>query len=670
MFQAIKHSTILIPFIFFLSAATVFSAPLTEEEKPCSKGERGIPLSYYLSRAYQAQRSGFHKTEERKTEEAKKQHRQAIEYFNLYHSCLEERGQGPSHLSARSLASSHLELDNFAEAESWADKAITIQKAKEIPSRELLLLKSRILLKQGKLEPAGLLLRTYLAEYPNDPDFLYYLGNIYFDLKSWNRSYLYFLSLRNVLLDRDRGSRILPIVAKYLGELNYKLDHSEKSTQYYEEYLESSPNDTEIRYKLAQIYFTLEDFFKAKKHLAYIRQINPREIDASHMLGEMYFLYSRVFAPNFFAVLEAEKKIPRDGVVLFLHRYLRGDTEGLLPLVAKYVEKNPNRLSTQILFADLIPTSYAEERYKAYVNVASMSYQYRQYELAKKYFAKALSLSGEVDSLKKESGNLWERISQCEEMQKNYYSALLDLREALRFIQDPTMEDLMNHKLVYLLLNPKINRIEDAEVVINKLIQKDANKAEYFYTRAAIESQKELHANALKSFTKANELKKNDPNFIFFLAVAHDRVKDQKKSDAILEQLIQSHPEYPNSYNYLGYSYAEREIEKEKAEKYLVKANDLEPDNAAFLDSLGWIYFKQNRRKEAMLYLHFAELVSEEKKQEDFVIFDHLGDVYRSDKDLVKAQYYYKKAEENAKTDSLQKKIQTKWKQVSKELSK
>jgi tetratricopeptide (TPR) repeat protein len=53
------------------------------------------------------------------------------------------------------------------------------------------------------------------------------------------------------------------------------------------------------------------------------------------------------------------------------------------------------------------------------------------------------------------------------------------------------------------------------------------------------------------------------------------------------------------------------------------KALVLDPDNGAYVDSLGWLYFKKGKFPEALTELNRAVALID-----DPVIFDHLGDVY------------------------------------------
>jgi uncharacterized protein HemY len=94
--------------------------------------------------------------------------------------------------------------------------------------------------------------------------------------------------------------------------------------------------------------------------------------------------------------------------------------------------------------------------------------------------------------------------------------------------------------------------------------------------------------------------------------------------------------------NYLGYTWAKKN-EKEKlpeAEKLLLKAVELLPDESAYHDSLGWVYYRQGRYQDAEKQIFLAA----QKMQDDPEINEHLGDVYEKLGDMKKAQEYWQKA--------------------------
>ena len=100
---------------------------------------------------------------------------------------------------------------------------------------------------------------------------------------------------------------------------------------------------------------------------------------------------------------------------------------------------------------------------------------------------------------------------------------------------------------------------------------------------------------------------------------------DIRKGEAVLEEMLADDPENPSINNDLGYLYADQGKNLEKAEKMIRIALKSEPDNMAYLDSMGWVLFKLERFQEAAGYL---EKASKLPGGGDSTILDHLADCY------------------------------------------
>jgi tetratricopeptide (TPR) repeat protein len=76
--------------------------------------------------------------------------------------------------------------------------------------------------------------------------------------------------------------------------------------------------------------------------------------------------------------------------------------------------------------------------------------------------------------------------------------------------------------------------------------------------------------------------------------------------------------------NYLGYMLADQGQKLPEALKLIREAVEQDPQNGAYLDSLGWVYFKLGQYPEAEENLRKAN----ERINTDPTIHDHLGEVY------------------------------------------
>jgi tetratricopeptide (TPR) repeat protein len=113
-------------------------------------------------------------------------------------------------------------------------------------------------------------------------------------------------------------------------------------------------------------------------------------------------------------------------------------------------------------------------------------------------------------------------------------------------------------------------------------------------------------------------------------------------------------PDHADALNFIGYSYADRDIHLSEAEELIKKASRLKPGNAYIIDSLGWVYFRQNKLDQAIQHLAEAARL----QPNDVAITEHLGDAYVKIGKLKEALEIYQKALKlNPGSNTLPKKI-------------
>jgi len=129
----------------------------------------------------------------------------------------------------------------------------------------------------------------------------------------------------------------------------------------------------------------------------------------------------------------------------------------------------------------------------------------------------------------------------------------------------------------------------------------------------------------------------------FLLGAIFERQKKFDQAEEQFRQVLAGNPRNPSALNYYGYMLADRGVRLGEATDLIKRALAEDPNNAAYQDSLGWVYYKQDMLPEAEELLRKA--VS--RDSHDPTILSHLGDVYaKMGKDsLAEAQWQKSLAE-------------------------
>ena len=96
-----------------------------------------------------------------------------------------------------------------------------------------------------------------------------------------------------------------------------------------------------------------------------------------------------------------------------------------------------------------------------------------------------------------------------------------------------------------------------------------------------------------------------------------------------------------DAYNYLGYMWAEHNMHLEEAEQMIKRALEIDPNNGAYLDSMGWLYFREAKYNDALDYLLRA---TKNISKPDATVFIHIGDTYSKLNRVAQALEYWQKA--------------------------
>ena len=118
------------------------------------------------------------------------------------------------------------------------------------------------------------------------------------------------------------------------------------------------------------------------------------------------------------------------------------------------------------------------------------------------------------------------------------------------------------------------------------------------------------------------------------------QVLPSKAAEETFLALLKKDPEHAATLNYLGYMWAEAGKNLDQAHEMLVRAVGHEPTNGAYVDSLGWVYFRLGNLDLAEKYLTDATRLM----PGDATVHEHLGDVLAKRGDMDRALRSYKTA--------------------------
>jgi tetratricopeptide (TPR) repeat protein len=99
----------------------------------------------------------------------------------------------------------------------------------------------------------------------------------------------------------------------------------------------------------------------------------------------------------------------------------------------------------------------------------------------------------------------------------------------------------------------------------------------------------------------------------------------EKAGDLFKKSIAMDPANAADAYNYLAFMWADHNLHLDEAQEMVKQALQLDPNNGAYIDTLGWLEFRQGKYEAAL-----DDLLRAQKKMssEDPVIFEHIGDTY------------------------------------------
>jgi tetratricopeptide (TPR) repeat protein len=243
-----------------------------------------------------------------------------------------------------------------------------------------------------------------------------------------------------------------------------------------------------------------------------------------------------------------------------------------------------------------------------------------------------------------ESGRALERANQPEQAKSEFARAATNYEQSL--LINPSRANTYL-RLAELLIAP-LKESERAVKILTEARRRFPSAPEFTYFLAIALREAKHPQEAVVIFEEAlNEAQGENEEvlnarFYFDYGAAADQAGLYDKAADLFKKSISLDPaNAAEACNYVGFMWAEHNMHLDEAEEMIGRALQFDPNNGAYLDSLGWVHYRKAKYEEALGELLRA---AQNLARHDPVVFEHIGDTYSKLNRVPQALDYWQKA--------------------------
>ncbi len=371
-------------------------------------------------------------------------------------------------------------------------------------------------------------------------------------------------------------------VLMQIAQLNSVLQQYDKSAEALEQMMKLDPSNLAIKQNLSGVYLQLKKYDKALGLLNDVLEKNPDNIMLRTALADVYLQQNDwpSAKKELNTVLQSDSLDPDTHLRIGVAFYAQTIKDTLLIpeaiAVFKKYEKN-------------FPSDA-----RSYVYLGVLHRGIKKDSIAEQYFTRATQSSNW-------NGDAWWQLGWLYFDKQDFRTAIEVLNKAKQYVADDFR--------IYMLLGISYNRAgmnEDSRVALER----------------------------------AHELNPADLNVLSSLGLTYDALMMHTESDSAYERALRLDPHFALVLNNYAYSLSERGLQLERAAKMSKESLAKDSANSSYLDTYGWILFKNERYEEALIYIKKAV----ESGDVSAVVLEHLGDVHAKLNQMIEAKKYWSRA--------------------------
>ena len=424
---------------------------------------------------------------------------------------------------------------------------------------------------------------------------------------------------------------------KLLGTLYEQTGQREKASEFYSRSLDST-TDPDIRFRLALLLTDQNQFVEAASILQELVKDFPKNVRINISLARALRGHNR-----YAEAAEVIKRALQDDPNHYRLNYELAELMALLGERQEAIER----------FLHLRDISESNQRINAIdISLALLYQRTRQFDKAVELFQAVVRKSpdDEISRLRlayalKDAGRLQEALGLSEQLLKGSI--------AQNYKEQPNKTYLV---VAHAQMLSADNQLEKAVALLNNQIAQSSSPEELYLAASQLYVDHESHKEAERMIREGMFRFPDSEKMRFQLGAIYEGQGKLEETEAVFQGILKNHPQHAGVLNYLGYMLADRGLRLLESLDYISKAVEIEPHNGAYLDSLGWVYFKLNQLELAETNLLLALRLSDS----DPTIYAHLGDLYSKLKQYDRARTYYRHSislAEKEEQEKVQKKL-------------
>ena len=325
--------------------------------------------------------------------------------------------------------------------------------------------------------------------------------------------------------------------------------------------------------------------------------------------------------------------------------------EEALPLLRNALKKQPNDSRLRMAYArQLIELNQLEEARAEFLellqqspnddelrfSLALINMDLEAWLEAQAYLEEMIERGSHNDSVQYNLGRVFEEL----EEPKQALSAYAEVQSGNNYLA-------AQQRIANLFLSQQRIKETATHFELERITHADATVPLYLIEAEALANNEHIDTAWLR-INQALKQVPDDSSLLYTRAMIADKRNDLAQLEADLQRVIQREPKNAMALNALGYTLADRTDRLDEARQLIEQAHQLEPDDAAITDSLGWVYYRLGDLQTAERLLQEAYSAFP-----DAEVAAHLGEVLWQLGKHKQAQKIWNKALENQPNNTI-----------------